>query len=104
ANKEARDLEKEKRFQEVNEPRMALSVATEAAAAVVVAALQNDALSFGNTAKSKRQGQLTNFVKEIAIEVALFINDAPNVLKEAKEMENLMEGASSEGVGEVDDE
>lgn len=84
ANKEARDLEKDKRFQEVSEPRMALSTATGAAAQIVVAALQNDAIGFGNTAKSKRLGMLADYVKEVAVDLATFIHNAPSVLADAE--------------------
>lgn len=82
--KDARDIAREARYQEVSEPRMALSVATEAASRVVVAALQTEALSFGNTAKSKREGMLGDFVKTIATDLALFIQNAPSVLEEAR--------------------
>ena len=80
AAKEARDIERNDRYQEIAEPRMALSVAVQAASRVVVAALENDALSFGTTAKSKREGMLCDFVKTIAADLALFIQSAPEVL------------------------
>lgn len=82
ANKEARDLEKEARYQAVNEPRMALSVAVEAASRIVGEAIKADALGFGTAAKGKRLGILTSFVKETALELADFITNAPNELEE----------------------
>jgi hypothetical protein len=84
-NKEKRDLEKEARFQAVNEPRMALSVATEAAALLVSTAITKDAISFGSAAKAKKLGLLASYTKEVALELAAFINDAPNQLKNFKD-------------------
>jgi hypothetical protein len=85
ANKEAHDREKEQRYQQVAEPRMALSVATEAAARIVAAAFQTDALSFGNATKAKKLGMIIDATKEVATELAAFIHDAPNVLASASE-------------------
>jgi hypothetical protein len=84
ANKEERDLEKEARYQTVSEPRMALSVAVEAASRVVDSALKNDALGFGTVAKSKRHAMLVDYVREVALDLALFIQDAPTVLTDAR--------------------
>lgn len=80
ANKEARDLAKEERYQAVSEPRMALSVAVEAASRVIVAALANDGIGFGQAAKSKRLGLLSKYVKETALDLAVFIQNAPEEL------------------------
>lgn len=85
ANKENRDLEKDARFKEVNEPRMALSVGVEAASKVVAAALQHDALGFGTTAKSKRVELLGDFVEELALRFGTFIHNAPENLKNYKD-------------------
>lgn len=82
ADKEARDLVKEARYQEVSEPRMALSVAVSAAGNLVAAAITKDALTFGTAAKSKRVGILTEYTKELALDLALFIQDAPILLPE----------------------
>lgn len=81
AAKEARDIEKEERFRAVNEPRMALSVATEAAAQVVCAALAADVLGFGTAAKSKRLDMLTGYVKDVATDLANFITNAPEIVE-----------------------
>lgn len=88
ANKEARDLDKEARFQAVNEPRMALSVATEAASRIVSAAFQTDALGFGNASKAKKLGMIVDATKEVAAELALFITNAPSVLAEHRVSDN----------------
>lgn len=82
--KEARDIAKEERYQAVAEPRMALSVAVQAAADVVVAAINKDALSFGSAAKAKKLGLLTDYVKEVALDLAVFIQDAPNQIAQYK--------------------
>jgi hypothetical protein len=82
--KEKRDLEKDARFQAVNEPRMALSVATEAAALLVSTAITKDAISFGNATKAKKLGMLAAYTKEVALDLASFISNAPAHLAEFK--------------------
>ncbi len=62
--KEERDIEREKRYQEVVEPRMIVMAAQERAVGVVAAALANDCLSFGNTAKGAKFDMLLGFVDE----------------------------------------
>lgn len=96
AAKEARDLEKEARHQAVSEPRMALSVATEAAALLVSTAIQKDALSFGNAAKAKKLGLLAAYTKEVALDLAAFINDAPKHLAEFRAGLGATEGAAED--------
>lgn len=76
--KEARDIAKDERYQNVDIPRMTMSVSIQAAALVVDSALKHDALSFGTMAKSKRQGQLVAFVNEVAGELYNTIVNAPN--------------------------
>jgi hypothetical protein len=63
-DKEDRDMLREKRYQEVVEPRMIVMAAQERAVGVVAAALANDCLSFGNTAKGAKYEMLLNFVDE----------------------------------------
>jgi hypothetical protein len=96
ANKEARDIERDERYKTVAEPRMALSVATECAAQVISAGLASDSIGFGNTAKSKRQDLLVEAVKHVALELAEFIHDAPNLLGQ--------ERGDSAGLFETEDE
>lgn len=96
ANKEARDLEKDARFQAVNEPRMALSVATEAAALLVSTAIQKDAISFGNAAKAKKLGLLAAYTKEVALDLASFISDAPAQLSGYKASSPSVEGTTQD--------
>ena len=64
--KEERDLEKDARYQAVDIPRMTMSSAISSAAYVVDAAIKNEALGFGTTAKSKRLDMLGDFVIELA--------------------------------------
>jgi hypothetical protein len=80
AAKEARDIERDERYKSVAEPRMALSVATECAAQVISAGLASDSIGFGNTAKSKRQDLLVDAVKHVALELAVFIHSAPELM------------------------
>lgn len=94
ANKEARDLVKEARYQSVSEPRMALSVAVEAASRIIPVALTSEALGFGTAAKSKRLGLLNQYVKETALALAVFIQDAPEELAKYR--------ASLEGIVDVE--
>ena len=79
--KDSRDIEKDARYQAVSEPRMALSVATEVAGGLISTALTKDAISFGNAAKAKKLGLLASYTKELALELAVFIQDAPAQLE-----------------------
>lgn len=79
-DKESRDLEKDARYREVSEPRMAMSVAIQAAAPIIVAAIQQDALSLGNAAKAKKLGIIAEYTKELAADLARFIQAAPEHL------------------------
>jgi hypothetical protein len=99
AEKEARDIAKDARYQAVSEPRMALSVAVEAAATVVSAAIAKDAISFGSAAKAKKLGLLSAYVKEVALDLASFIHDAPNQLKGYKGAE-VVDAASDKDVAD----
>lgn len=63
-DKEDRDIAREARYQEVVEPRMVVMAAQERAVGVVAAALANDCLSFGNTAKGLKFEMLLGFVDE----------------------------------------
>ena len=82
--KEARDIAKEERYQRIAEPRMALSVAVQAAAPIVAQAIASDALSFGNATKAKKVGILVAYTKEVALELAAFIQNAPQELETYK--------------------
>lgn len=62
--KEDRDILRETRYQEVVEPRMIVMAAQERAVGVVAAALANDCLSFGSTAKGLKFEMLLGFVDE----------------------------------------
>lgn len=62
--KEERDIEREVRYQQVVEPRMIVMAAQERAVGIVAAALANDCLSFGNTAKGAKFDMLMGFVDE----------------------------------------
>jgi len=63
-DKEDRDIQREERYQTVVEPRMIVMAAQERAVGVVAAALANDCLSFGNTAKGLKFEMLLGFVDE----------------------------------------
>ena len=65
ANKEERDKEREVYDKAVRSPMIEYQSARKDATALVVAALGKDAISFGNTAKSKQLGMLVDFVEEV---------------------------------------
>jgi len=62
ADKEARDIAREERYQTVDVPRMSYCSAQDRAVQLVSAALAADALSFGNAAKGKRLDMLLEYV------------------------------------------
>ena len=78
ADKEARDIEKDERYQKVDVPRMTMSTAVGAAASIVEAAIRSDALAFGNTAKSKRLDMLADFTEQMADRLYLKIVSTPS--------------------------
>lgn len=94
-DREARDLEKDERYRAVSEPRMALSVAVQAAAPIVVAALQTDGLSLGNASKAKKLDLIVDYTEQVATRLARFIQSAPTVLA-AEESEQSASVSSSE--------
>lgn len=69
ANKEERDKEREVYDKTVRSPMIEYQSARKDATALVVAALNQDALSFGNTAKSKQLGMLIDFVEQVTVEL-----------------------------------
>ena len=101
ANKEARDLEKDKRYQEVDIPRMTMCTAISSAAAVVDAAFKSEALSFGNAAKSKRLDMIGDFVEQLADRLYLkIVSTATNPPVDAATAEAAMDAAYAEDEGE----
>jgi len=74
ANKEARDLEKERVYREEDIPAIRRSTAYTTAAALGAAALAHDVLSFGNAAKAKRLDMYLGFVDQIADHVFAKLN------------------------------
>ncbi len=73
ANKETYD-------KEILRPTIAYSAAQKDATALVSAALQADALSFGSTAKGKRLDMLVDFVEQTTLRLAALQTDAPALL------------------------
>lgn len=65
ADKEARDLEKDARYQSTDVPRMSFSAAQDRAVRLVAAALEHDALSFGSVAKGKKLDMLLDYVDQV---------------------------------------
>jgi hypothetical protein len=66
SDKEARDIERERRQHEIVEPRITWSSARTAAIDVVGLALQHDAIAFGNAAKGAKLGMILDFVDEVS--------------------------------------
>lgn len=65
ANKEAKDVAKDERYQTVDIPRMSFSATFQPAVDVVCAALANDALSFGTTKKGDKLDYLLDCVDQV---------------------------------------
>jgi hypothetical protein len=65
-DKAAHDLERERRQQEIVEPRITWSSARTAAIDVVGLALQHDAIAFGNASKGAKLGMILDFVDEVS--------------------------------------
>ena len=74
ANKEERDLEKERIYREEDIPAMRRSTAYTTAAQLAGAALAGDALSFGSVAKGKRLDMYLDYVDLIAARVLARLN------------------------------
>lgn len=83
ANKEARDLEREKRYQEVDVPRMSLPSAREAAIKVTELALANGAVSLGTKKAAEKLDTLVGIVDELTDKFFADNMNAHNRLKEA---------------------
>lgn len=96
AEKEARDLQKDKRYQEVDVPRMSFSASQERAVALVSAALANDALSLGQK-KGERLDLLLEYVDQVTDR---FFVDSMNAHKRLSEI--LANGPSKAGASEDD--
>jgi hypothetical protein len=65
AQKEARDLEKDARYQGVDVPRMSFSAAQDRAVNLVSAALAHDCLSFGNMKKGEKLDYVLECVNNV---------------------------------------
>ena len=77
--------DKAKRDESITEPRISYSAAQKNATALVVAALHNEALSFGQAAKGKKLDMLVDFVEQTTIRLAQLQMNAPTILKEAND-------------------
>lgn len=73
---------KAKRDQEVTEPRISYSAAQKNATALVVAALNQDILSFGQAGKGKKLDMMVDYVEQVTLRLARLQLDAPEILKE----------------------
>lgn len=74
ANKEARDLEKERVYREEDIPAIRRSTSYNVAATLAAAALAGEALSFGSAAKGKRLDMYLGYVDQIAEHVYAKLN------------------------------
>lgn len=81
AAKEARDLEKDARYQNVDVPRMGLSAAQDRAVALVVGSIGTEAIPFGNMNKGERLDYLIDCVEKVTDRFVLDTNYAPERLK-----------------------
>jgi hypothetical protein len=97
ADKEARDVDKEKHYREVVEPRITWASAQSDAVRVVNAALQHDLLAFGNANKSAKLGLLLEYVDQVTARFAAQRYNAPALLKNAISAEDNSKEAASDG-------
>jgi hypothetical protein len=70
ADKEARDIEKDKKYTEVVEPRITYAAARHDAVTVVGLALQHDLLALGNANKSAKLGLILGYVDQVTARFA----------------------------------
>lgn len=99
ADKEARDIERDKHNREVVEPRITLASAQSDAVALVTAALQHDLLAFGNANKGAKLGLLLDFVDQVTARFAEQRYNAPTLLAQI-----LADADSTSGAEDVDDD
>ncbi len=83
ANKEARDLEKEKIYREQDIPAIRRSTAYSVASTVLAAAITADAVGFGTAAKSKRLDMLLGMMDLVAEHVYARLNGEPSPTADA---------------------
>lgn len=74
ANKEARDIEKERIYREEDIPAIRRSTAYTVAANVLASAVQADAVTFGSSAKGKRLDMYLGFLDLVAEHVYARLN------------------------------
>lgn len=84
-NKEAKDAEKDKRYQEQDIPRMTFSAAQDRAVTLVAAALAHDGLSFGSMAKGKKLDYIMGCVQEVTNTFFLDAINSPERLQYLRE-------------------
>lgn len=84
AKKEARDVEKDARYQAQDIPRMSFSASQERAVHLVAAALTNDCIALGQS-KGKRMDILLEQVDIVTRRFFLQSMDAPGILARAEE-------------------
>lgn len=94
SDKEARDVDKEKHYREVVEPRITWASAQSDAVRVVNAALQHDLLAFGNANKSAKLGLLLDYVDQVTARFAAQRYNAPALLKDAIANTEKVDGAA----------
>lgn len=90
--KEARDLEKDRRYREEDIPAIRRSTAYNCAATLGAAALAGDAISFGSVAKGKRLDMYLGYVDLIAAHVLDRLNGVESLeAEEAPEQQEVTE-------------
>lgn len=99
AEKEQRDLEKERVYRETDVPSMRFSAAQDRAVQLVSAALAHGVLSFGNAKAANKLDMLLGFVDQVTDRFVLQNEDAPAslaALKERAAVDSVFSGPSDE--------
>ncbi len=97
AAKEAKDLEKDKRYQEQDIPRMSFSAAQDRAVQLVSAALAHDCLSFGTMKKGDKLDYVLQCVDQVTDRFFMNSIHAPERLLDLEQNSGLDAAFSNEG-------
>lgn len=101
--KEERDIEKERKYQEVDVPRMSFSASQDRAVNLVSAALEGGALSFGNASVGKRLDMLLEYVDQVTDRFFLQSMDAGAHLMDLQQNRDLNEVVDGQPAEEQED-
>jgi hypothetical protein len=76
--------DKETYDKSITQPRIAYAAAQKSAVAIVTTALAHDVLGFGSAKKADKMAMLIGYVKQVTIDLAMDLDNAHIILKDAK--------------------